>query len=103
MPSVSAWVTDAMFEMIERRRAEEGKNRSRYVHSLIVKGIEYELERLAAYDRRQRRVIMIYYICVQIIVEEDLLHFLLLLIFLLHPFLLFSYIALLLVFFYLLT
>ena len=53
MPSISAWVTDAMFDMIERRRAEEGENRSRYVHSLIVKGIEYELERLAVYDREK--------------------------------------------------
>ena len=52
--SVSAFVTDAMFEMIERRRAEEGLNRSRYVHSLIVKGIAYELGRLAKYDSEKR-------------------------------------------------
>jgi HD superfamily phosphohydrolase YqeK len=43
-----------MFEMIERRRAEEGLNRSRYVHSLIVKGIAYELGRLAEYDREKQ-------------------------------------------------
>lgn len=54
MSSVSAFVTDAMFEMIEKQRAEEGLNRSRYVHSLIVKGIAYELGRLAKYDSEKR-------------------------------------------------
>jgi HD superfamily phosphohydrolase YqeK len=52
--SVSAFVTDAMYEMIETRRAKEGLNRSRYVHSLIVKGIAYELDRLAKYDKEKR-------------------------------------------------
>jgi hypothetical protein len=54
MSSVSAFVTDAMYQMIEQRRAEEGLNRSRYVHSLIVKGIAYELDRLAKYDSANR-------------------------------------------------
>lgn len=52
--SVSAFVTDAMFEMIEKQRAGKGLNRSRYVHSLIVKGIAYELDRLAKYDSEKR-------------------------------------------------
>ena len=55
MVTVAAFVTEAMFEMIEKQRAEEGLNRSRYVHSLIVKGIAYELDRLAKYDSEKRQ------------------------------------------------
>jgi HD superfamily phosphohydrolase YqeK len=54
MPSVNAFVTGAMWDLIEKRRAEECLNRSRYVHSLIVKGIAYELGRLAKYDSEKR-------------------------------------------------
>ena len=55
MVTVAAFVTEAMFEMIEKQRAKEGLNRSRYVHSLIVKGIAYELCRLAKYDKEKQR------------------------------------------------
>lgn len=54
MPSVNAFVTGAMWDLIEKQRAEEGLNRSRYVHSLIVKGIAYELGRLAKYDKEKQ-------------------------------------------------
>ena len=54
MVTVSAFVTEAMYQMIEKRRDEEGLNRSRYVHSLIVKGIAYELGRLAKYDKEKQ-------------------------------------------------